>query len=82
VLERNGYRRSRGKRNRWIAPSSSTGIPGVLVFADGRCYSHHEGSDRLADRHAHDAFSAMCALEHGGDFTAALRAARHELGLD
>lgn len=68
LLERNGYK-PRGKR--WLSPTSSTGIAGVVVFQDGRCYSHH-ASDPLNDGHAHDAFDLYCLFDHGGDFTRAI----------
>lgn len=81
VLERNGYL---AQGDRYLAPSSGTGIPGVSIFKgeDGheRCYSHH-GSDPLADGHAHDAFSVYCVLEHRGDVSAAVKAAAAELDL-
>ena len=70
LLQRHGYRPS-GKR--WLAPTSSTGIPGVVVFEDGRCYSHH-ASDPLANGHANDAFDVLCMLEYGGDATRAIKA--------
>lgn len=57
---------------RWLAPSSKTRIPGVVVL-DGKVYSHH-GSDALNNNHANDAFDVFMLLEHGGDFTRAMRA--------
>jgi hypothetical protein len=80
VLERNGYK-LKGKR--WLCPSSSTKIPGVVLFEDGDkplIYSHH-GSCPLNDEHAHDAFSVLCLLEHNGDISKAIRAAASECGL-
>jgi len=54
ILSRNGYQ-PRG--NRYLAPDSTTGEPGVYIFEDtGRCYSHH-GNDPLNDGHSHDPFS-------------------------
>lgn len=50
------------------------------LFEDGRCYSHH-ASDPLNDGHAHDAFSVFCILAHGGNVTAAVKAAAESLGL-
>jgi hypothetical protein len=77
ILERNGYERV-GKR--YLAPSSTTGNPGVYIFEDsGRCYSHH-ANDPLNDGHSHDAFSAFCILEHGNDFKTASNAAMALLG--
>lgn len=76
LLERNGYRK---RGSRYIAPSSSTGTPGVSIL-NGRAYSHH-GSDILADEHAHDAFDLYRLLEHGGDWRKAVRAAAELLGM-
>ena len=76
MLERHDY--TPAERDRYLAPSSTTDNPGVniLIGNDGleRAYSHH-GSDSLADGHSHDAFSASCILEHGGDTKAAVKAA-------
>jgi putative DNA primase/helicase len=77
VLARNGYKQC---GTRWVAPGSTSGTPGVVVF-DGRVYSHH-GSDALAGDHSHDAFSAFTLLEHQGNVTGAVRAASLELGLN
>lgn len=77
LLERHGYKK-RGRR--YLAPSSSTVIPGVVVL-DGKCFSHH-GSDPLADGYAHDAFDLLVTLEHGGDFSAAVKDAAAQLGID
>jgi hypothetical protein len=78
MLENNGYKR-RGKR--YLAPSSSTIIPGVVILDGGKCYSHH-GSDILADGYAHDAFDLLVTLEHGGNMRAALDDAARQLGVD
>lgn len=68
------------KGRRWLAPGSSTGIPGVVVFDNGKCYSHH-ASDVLADGHAHDAFDLFRLFEHQGDTAAAVQAAADSLGM-
>jgi archaellum biogenesis ATPase FlaH len=79
ILSRNGYQ-PRG--NRYLAPDSTTGLPGVHIFEDtGRCYSHH-ANDLLNDGYAHNAFSAFCILEHGNDVRAAVKAAAAELGIE
>jgi len=79
MLEAHGYQR-RGKR--YLAPTSSTMLAGVVVFEDGaHCYSHH-ASDPLNDGHAHDAFDLFCIFEHGGDVSRAIRAAAELLGVD
>lgn len=79
ILERNKYER---RGNRYLAPDSTSGLPGVYIFEDtGRCYSHH-GNDSLNDGHSHDAFSAFCILEHGCDVKAAVKAAAADLGVE
>lgn len=81
LLSQSGYK-LKGKR--WLCPSSSTKIPGVVVFKDQeheRCYSHH-GSDPLADGYAHDAFDLLCMLQHNGDIKAALDEAAKIVGID
>jgi hypothetical protein len=70
MLAEAGYKK-RGKR--WLAPSSKTKIPGVVLL-DGKVYSHH-ASDALANGHANDAFDVFTMLDHGGDFSRAIRAA-------
>jgi hypothetical protein len=69
LLEHHGYQ-PKGKR--FLAPSSSTGLAGVIVLDDGHVYSHH-ASDVLSDGHAHDAFDVFRILSHGGDFRLAVR---------
>lgn len=69
------------KGKRWLCPSSTTGIPGVVVLPEsGKCYSHH-ASDVLNDGHAHDAFDVFCLLEMAGSFPNALSEARLRLNL-
>ena len=71
ILERNNYRKVLGK---YLAPSSTSGNPGVTLFKDSYgyqlCYSHH--SDELGDGYAHDAFDTMKMLEFNASFEAAL----------
>jgi|GEM_PF-1683480 len=81
LLHTAGYRQI---GNRWLAPSSSTKIPGVVVFNDQdhpKCYSHH-GSDPLADGYAHDAFDVMCLAYHNGDMKSALDEAARVTGVE
>lgn len=69
------------KGKRWLCPSSTTGIPGVVVLPEsGKCYSHH-ASDVLNDGHAHDAFDVFCLLEMAGSFPNALSEARLRLNI-
>lgn len=81
LLSQAGYKK---KGKRWLAPSSSTRIPGVVVFNDqdhAKCYSHH-GSDPLADGYAHDAFDLLCMLQYNGDIKRALDEAAKVAGVD
>ncbi|TLX65088.1 DNA primase [Stutzerimonas nosocomialis] len=81
LLQRHGYIK-RGRK--WLAPQSSTGLPGVSVVdeqGEQRLYSHH-GSDPLANGHMNDAFDVFCILEHNGDTGVAIKAAARELGME
>ena len=79
LLESHGYT-PKGK-SRWLAPESSSGIPGVVLLPEsGRIFSHHPG-DPLATGHSLDAFGIYAALEHGGDNRAAVKAAAEALGM-
>ena len=78
ILAAHGYR-AKGE-GRWIAPSSASGLAGVVRLETGKIYSHH-GADPLADGHSHDPFDLFALLDHGGDFTAAIRAAADLLGM-
>lgn len=82
MLESAGYKRM---GNRWMAPSSTSKLPGVVVLKDKgghpRVYSHH-GSDPLADGHSHDAFSLLTILVHNGNITAAVADAARQVGVE
>lgn len=78
LLEAHKYKR---RGNRWISPTSSTGLAGAVILDDGKVYSHHT-SDPIADGHAHDAFDVYRILVHGGDTRSAVRAAAEELGIE
>jgi putative DNA primase/helicase len=81
MLERHGYKPAGG--NRWLWPGSTSGAPGVLYLPDReRVFSGHAADPLQAGGRAHDAFGAWCALEHGGDERAAVRAAARLLGLE
>lgn len=72
VLEEHGYKQA-GRR--WLSPHTTSGIPGVILLPNSEpphIYCHHS-SDPLADGHAHDKFSVITILEHGGDPQAAVR---------
>jgi len=78
ILERNGYKPF--PPNRWLRPESTTGAPGVCLLPNGGDAIYSHGGDVLQDGHKHDAFDCFRLLEHGGDFTKAVRAAADELG--
>jgi hypothetical protein len=78
LLKGYGYQKS-GKR--WLSPTSSSGIPGVVLLPEsGRLYSHH-ASDPLNDGFAHDAFDVFRMLECEGDFPRAVKTAATRMGL-
>jgi putative DNA primase/helicase len=56
LLGAHGYK-PKGKQ-RWLAPGSESGMPGVRLLGDGRVYSSH-ASDPLNDGHAHDGGSVQ-----------------------
>jgi hypothetical protein len=78
LLGQHGYK-ARGPR-RYLSPHSSSGMPGVVVFEDGRVFSHH-GGDLFSDGHSHDAFDLYLLLEHAGDWKQAIKAAAQLLGI-
>lgn len=78
ALESAGYRQI-GKR--WLSPNSSSGIPGVVIFDDGRAYSHH-ASDPFDSAHTFDAFDVLAHYQHAGNVSAAVRAVADKLQID
>lgn len=69
---------------RWLAPSSSSKLPGVVVLTESgvqKVYSHH-ASDPLGDRLAHDAFDLLVTLVHNGNVDAAMTEAAQACGVD
>ena len=78
ALSKAGYKQF---GNRWLSPSSSSKIPGVVIFDDGRAYSHH-ASDPFDPAHAFDAFEVFCQYEHLGNVSGAVKAAAEALKLD
>lgn len=69
ILSRNGYKQQ-GKR--WVSPTSSTGMAGVVIMEseDGisRAYSHHSSDDWEVET----AFGLYAILEHSGDMKRAV----------
>ncbi|WP_211620948.1 DUF3987 domain-containing protein [Halomonas sp. PGE1] len=75
---------ARMKGRRALSPLSDSGSPAITFSSDGVLWHSHHGSDREAgigtpDRAAGgcwgDAFDVFVHFQHGGDFTAALKAA-------
>lgn len=77
ALSKAGYRQF-GRR--WLSPNSTTGMPGVAVFDDGKAYSHH-ASDPFDPEHAFDAFEVFVQYEHLGNVSAAVKAAAELLDI-
>ena len=75
-IERAGYVRF---GDRWLSPNSTSKIPGVVLFEDGRGFSHH-ASDPFGD-FSFDAFEVFCQFQHMGNITAAVSAAAEILNL-
>ncbi len=81
VLEEHGYIRS---GDRYIRPCGNSASVSIL---DGRS-CHWSSNDPLNDGKVHDgmgvhdAFSIFCQLDHGGDVSAAVKAAANDLGMD
>lgn len=83
TLERYGYRRK--GRKRYLSPHSSTGLPGVTLFDDGRaCWIHH-ASDPLCSEETGrpvNAFDLICYYDHGGDVSKAIKALAKDYGME
>lgn len=78
MLVRFGYKPTR--RGRYLSPNSSSGLAGVILFDDGRAYSHH-ASDPFDSAHTFDAFDLWCHYEHGGDVGKAVKDASQFLSI-
>lgn len=79
-LERYGYTK---KGKRYLSPSSGTGLAGVCVFDDNRCFIHH-ASDPLSSAENNqpvNPFDLYCYHDHNGDVSKAVKAAVDLLGL-
>ncbi|WP_210014601.1 bifunctional DNA primase/polymerase [Pseudomonas palmensis] len=76
LIEAHGYKR---QGNKWLCPQSSSGLPGVTIV-DDKLFSHHS-SDPLNNGHKNDAFDVFCILSHGGNVSAATKAAAQIVGL-
>jgi hypothetical protein len=79
TLLRYGYKQTAPKR--FLSPNSTTGMAGVVLFDDGKAYSHH-ASDPFDPAHTFDAFDLFVHYEHGGDVKAAVKDAAGILQID
>ena len=70
LLCRFGYKPT--GRGRYLSPNSTSGLAGVVLFDDGRAYSHH-ASDPFDSAHTFDAFDLWCHYEHMGDVSKAVK---------
>lgn len=78
LLVRYGYRPT--ARGRYLSPNSKSKLAGVVLFDDGRAYSHH-ASDPFDSAHTFDAFELWSYYEHGGDITKAVKDAANFLNV-
>jgi hypothetical protein len=77
LLARYGYQ-AIGRK--WLAPGSTTQDAGVMLMEDEQHIWSYHGSDPLGDEKPHDYFDTWRILEHKGDWGAALRQAKDEMG--
>jgi hypothetical protein len=63
---------------RYVRPGGKTAS---VTVSDGRSF-HHSANDALSDGFWHRPFDVYCALKHGSDCKAAVKAAAEVLGLD
>lgn len=70
---------------KWLSPNSSSGVPGVIITADGQKWMSAHGSDAqigtpTSNGTMGDAFDLFAFYQHGGDRDSALRAAAALMG--
>lgn len=81
TLERYGYKR---KGKRYLSPHSGTGLPGVHLLDNERCWIHH-ASDPLCSEETGkpvSSYDLFCYYEQGGDYSKAFKAAAELLGVE
>lgn len=68
---------------RFLAPTSSTGLPGVVLFDDNRAWIHHASDPLCSDESGQPVspFDLRCYYEFRGDFKSAVQAIASELGI-
>lgn len=80
-LVRYGYKQI-GKR--YLSPHSGTGLPGVLIFPDGRSAWNNHASDPLCSEDSGkpiNSFDLFCHYDHNGDTSKAVKHAADLLGM-
>ena len=80
-LARYGYKQV-GKR--WLSPHSSSGLPGVVLFPDGKSCWIHNSSDPLCSEDSGkpvNSFDLFCYYDHSGDTAKAVKHAAEILGM-
>lgn len=80
-LARYGYKQV-GKR--WLSPHSTSGLPGVVMFPDGKSCWIHNSSDPLCSEDSGkpvNSFDLFCYYDHNGDTSKAVKVAADLLGM-
>lgn len=80
MLETYGYKR---KGKRYLSPHSSTGLAGVHLLDDNKCWIHH-ASDPLCSEESGkpvSSYDLFCYYECGGDYSKAFKSAAAALGI-
>lgn len=80
-LSRYGYKKV-GKR--WLSPHSTSGLPGVVLFPDGKTCWIHNSSDPLCSEDSGkpvNSFDLFCYYDHNGDTSKAVKVAADLLGM-
>lgn len=80
TLEVYGYKR---KGKRYLSPHSGTGLAGVHLMDDGKCWIHH-ASDPLCSEDSGkpvSSYDLYCYYECGGDYSKAFKQAAATLGI-
>ena len=80
TLEAYGYKR---KGKRYLSPHSGTGLPGVHIMPDGKCWNHHASDPLCSDESGKPvcSYDLYCYYECGGDYSKAYKQAAATLGI-
>ena len=79
-LERYGYKQV---NRRYVSPHSTNGIPGVCFLDDQTCWIHHASDPLCSEEEGYpvNSFDLFTYYDHGGDRSAAFKAAAAEQGI-